>query len=658
MALPAPTVFEIGVLTHQPKMLKFMAGKFLAVDAMLNDNIMDKLDKYPKVAQDLIAPHLTGKWFFQYLGDRGSSLTLVEKSVDTNDKKQLQNFVTILQTFFTEMQNNDDTDVYSTMFESYLTNCCKTVDYHPTRLYQIGIREQLCVWHSNETDFLRNYLGSDKHDYNPSFNPLNVPDRFINFKNSIYTSKNPPLPMSVDTRTESDRFEVPRRLCWSKWFIKHERMPEALCQLLACLIVLQPKVNTQVEFLDVFTMLILVFSRLHVNIRATTLLLTKAFTLVKYNFELHQFSTPLIAFFSELGHFHFSRMTYVKLLDKNKQSIFYTSSQIAYLECIFEQLENNYLYVITIREYHKRCVSRSCLKENAQGIMLDKMGKLFQEACAILENMQKSHMAHFLNIKYKMFLLCFYHISNNRDGLQPLLTIIKGQIDSFKLRVDVPHLLSLQVEALDSVISQRGDISFRNLFDTKLAQVTFCNLSNIKNKLVLNCIVWLSIYYNPKYPMSTVRTNIETCIEYATLNINSLTNKKCYRLRLMYLMDQVFVSRHVHQAKFLSFKPTITHISLTKQMFLLDNIAPNFARLEPRSLPTLFENKPWVLPKSFPCYRNEPNFYKRLLLLDPFMRQHISFGAAQLKYHSRYYKPLGKPTINFAPVNFFNSVNM
>lgn len=649
-----PTVLETVLLSFQPKSLQTLAAKNMAKVVMENDLISKTMDKCSKLTQNLIAPHLSGKWFFQFFKSRGNSLLSIEKGIiDKQHEKETIYFVKILYRFLQEMQNSVNGGCYKTALDCYISQCCKSVDLHPTALYQIGIRQELNIWFGKDDHYMREYLASDQPNYSPGFDPLQVSANLTTFSHTVYTCKNVLIPGNVDTTHELGRFEVPHRLCWAKTFAKTEKNPEALCQLLSCLNTLDPCLHSKTEHLEVFTLLILIFAKLQINIRATNALFIKSFTLIKHKFQEVQFAAPLIKFFSELGNFDWAKLAYLRFLDQNKQSIFRNSTFVAYAESLIELGENICFYITTIREFHQNCKSADCTREKAQGIVLQNFINILKELNCVIQQMSETPEKIYIILQYKMLTVFYFKLSNQNPKIQPLLLEIKGQIDLFRKSDNLSYILSVQVDLLHEFNKERGVIFFQDIVGSRIAQVTASNLSSLKIKMLVKCMVWMLVYYKTFTFSCTTRDCFVNYLQELTKNLSALSNKKCYRLRLLYLMEQVFMYRKSHTttpSTELKFKPSLLTISANKNRFLRGNVAPTFARLDTKDLNNLMENEEWVSRQSLAPYTHDANLVKTLIKLDPFIREHISFGASQLKFHDRRFRVPVKYPIEFPPV--------
>ena len=650
MSLKTQTNFEIFVFCQQPETLQQACAKRLAAVAMQNDELGNS---HPLSVQDKIAAYLTGKWFLQYLKRNGQNLITLEQNVVERDYDERSHFLHILCRFFKEEgeKRTFDSDSLSCLLECYVSQACLLEQNDAVKLYQLGMTRNVPVWVGDGKDYVREYIASDQDNFTPTFVPLSIPSEFTTYKcqESIYNSEGIFPAFPIDYFSKSKRNEVPHRLCWAKHFILQERLPEALCQLLPSFNVIDEEIHSHCEHLELFALLLFVFARLQINIKSCSAVIEKMLTLVKYDFNKARFAGPLTAFFVELGDFKWAENVFLKFLDKNKKSSFYVSAVVIYVEGLFEQVENICFYIITVREYHKFCTRKFCLREKEQGVLLMKLENLLKKAENYLREVPCSSTYYYLLINFKMLKALFFKFSKHqeKDYFKSWMMSLRGDFESYCLRRRYPRGQNEQVAILKMIFDEMGYILFEETIPQKFKNVTVANLSSFKIKTQIRAMSCLLLFHNPDYDTSQVRANVCYILQETVSDLGPFSNGKSYRSRLLNLMAKVFVDRKIHPREMLYMTEAMTKIPNSKARHLENVISPNLDRFSLEKNDTKkFRNDPCVSREGLPNYTNYPLLVQHLILCDPYLKQHIEFGIAQTKFHKKFLPGI-TPAVNY-----------
>lgn len=667
--LPTPTVFEKTVFLHQPTTLKQCTGKAFSFVVMQEDDFT-RFEKLDNQVKDLCAIFLTGRWFLNYFKLRGqNSLTTLEKNIDQEEKKhQITKpkilFMLFLRHFLSLMNNhNPQYEILRVAFKCYMSSVCKSLDFHPTRLYAAGIREGLGIWILKADNYVRNYLASDALHYIPTFDLTNVPDELTNFSQEIFFSYSTRMSSFLEFYAKNDRMDVPRKLCWIKYFMHRERFPEALALLLACLMTLDPSLHSPIEHLDVFSLAIFTFARLHINIRATSLLIFKAFTFIKHDYEKHCFARSLVTYFTELGHFKLAHNIYYKFLDPISHSFYHYKTKHALIEGLLEQAENICLYVITIREYHKRCDKAACFRITAQGEHIEQLKYIIKDLLVLINSLNRTDDVVFYGLQTKLIQICYFLFLGRKDHRPHILSLIHNHVELLKLNSSPSSKLVAELFIMNDILKNRGEILNEHMFTEQVSYLTKSVASSLKCKILFKSSLWVYCFTTDGAITLKEKKTIGSLLDTLLPDLTLITNGKSYRLRLIRIAHDVFFKRKLHvkidllkPIENLKFKTSFVNISPIKLAFFNKIFAPNFAKLKinfDESGHCTDNEDRWSDHSIMPFYSKDEIFFRSLLRMDPFMKNHLCFGVNQLKFREVNYQKPGEIYVpDFAPVQF------
>jgi len=622
------TTFERSFILHQPKSLKCLTARFVAIHViMITDCLQSKFTNLEPGLQHLIAPHLYGKWFTQFIA-LNESLLHIEKAMDSTDKTKA-NTLTFLYKFFCNLPSPHlkTFTFHSLMAECYISEKCNTLDYFPTKLYHLGVRDNLKVMSFEVLEPCSHYFSCCSINFTPSLDPLPANSNFYQFDNAIYAMYKPFIVQPVATNWKKHE-EIPRRMSWAHYFYAHDRIPEALVQILCCLSVINADNNSRLEYLDMMSLLILVAAKLHFNIECQTYVVLSALSLISLSFEICELIPGIITMFSELGNFEWCKIIFYKFPVKNKYSRYYSQSLYAYADSLIEYIENICMSIIGLSEYHNRCRPFHCKHLEGYGVYRQKVYTLLSELNLIINKMLPAPETDLFKAQFALLKSFMCNVDNYDRKYQSCLSEAYGLMG--QVLENYPNKLTkTKAQIINSVLKSHGPLSFREMITEQMGRLNKSNVSNLKGKLLFKCIIYFFLFY--KYELGTegARTILNGYID-DTLDIFcAISNKKHYRIRLLKSCEKVFYHKMSHQnGNVVRFGIDKLKITKNASISMCQNLCPNFPFISLVPQQDLFANIPLTPACNFRTFICGPD---KLINLDPFIKNHIAFGASQLK---------------------------
>ena len=624
------TEFESHFLVHQPISLKNQTAKYVAEHiVMMSDCLTPEFYNLAPQVQHRIALFLNGKWSTQFVCEHNSSLSTIEACMDAADPSKETSFI-FLESFFSDLKNNHENyNFYNLMADCYISEKCNMITSLPVKLYFLGIRDNLDVFSRDFLFYSGQYFSSCSNNFTPTFFPLGAPLPFLTFENNIYSSTS-----NVDEKRVLKKWahadEIPRRMTWAQHFLTQDRYPESLVQVLASLNVLTAD-NTTFEILDIMSLLILIAATLHFNIKCQSFIVSCALSLVTFDNHLVILIPSILKMFSELGEFPTAKLIFESFLPKNKQSQFHIQTLENYANCLIEQCENNFIKIVGIAEFHQDCSSlhSRCYRVKAQGITKVKIKNLLFELHDVISLMHPSPETDLFKAQYFFLRAFLYKEENYKKNYQSCLNTT-GALLSLVLENATKPITKIIAHTLNLVYMSRIPMAFTDSISDRICHLNKASISNLRGKLIVKTICFLLMYYKPESHTVAERTTLNGYIEDAITTFSLISNKKHYRLRLLKALEKVFYRHLFHSnGDVVSFNILKTHISLKKSKRLKQCFFPNFPDLANASHIELISNQPRILPPKKESFNCNSNF---ILALDPYIKNHIAFGAAQLKF--------------------------
>lgn len=622
-----PTAFETTIITQQPKTLQNLTAKYCAKNLIMTSDCLEpEFTKLKPWIQNRIAPYLEGKWLGQFLCLHNSSLIEIEAFMDKTDKTK-ETTITFLYKFFSEIKpSTEDYSIFSLMVDCYISEKCNTFTTLPSKLYFLGMRDNLHIMNHGLDDAFCQYFSSCTVGFCPTFNPPAVSTEFEKFQNTIYSIHEPLLERPIST--DFDNYdEIPRRLTWANYYVSQDRFPEALVQVLSSLDRLNPKVHSRLEYLDLMTLLIFIVSNLHLNIKCQSFVVTAALTLVVYPFDICQFIPPIIKMFIELGHFQWAKIIFFKCIIKNKHSQYYIFCLHYYAEGLIDYIENLLLYIITVKQFHRDCVRiPACEKVKSQGVARKKIHTLLIELYTVIAKMPVSSETDLFRAEYALYKAFIFKIEDFSRKYLASLNEAGGLLAQVIETAQNP-LTKLKASVINLMYMCRGSIYFTEIISNKLGEINKASLSNLKCKLLYKSIIICCLN---KFEFIISDSSFLNGLLAETIDSFSLlSNKRHYRLKLLKRVDKIF---HLKQSHFFHdpvfFPRDLLKISDLKDVLLCQCLFPHFPEYVCITRQQLISNYSWMpieQSQHFSCKIID------LFELDPFIKNHVAFGTSQLK---------------------------
>lgn len=623
------TSFETTFIAHQPKSLSWLAAKTVAFRIiMITDCLAPTFNKLKPCIQYKIALHLNGKWLGQFISSHGSSLSTIETCMDQSEPSKMTTLAFFYR-FFCELRPiTEDYSFYNLMADCYISEKCNNFICLPSKLFFLGIRDNLKVMSNSFLEPCNEYFSSCSIKFKPKLNPLPASLQFFQFDNAIYSTHVPTIAQTL-CQNWDETAELPRRLTWANYYVGVDRYPEALVQLLECCNIIDPKIHSDVECFNLMGLLINVAANLHFNIKCQTFIIMCALSLVTLSFQICEFIPGIIAIFRELGNFEWAKIVFLKRFTKNRFSQFYTLTLENYAESIIDNCENIILYINGIQEYHRDCKISRCDATKSQGSLRKKLFTLSDELNAIINKMHPSPETDLFKAQCAIVKAFIYKFQGchrkylcSIDEIRNLFTLISDTAEK--------PITKLKVTIFNLVFLGRGPALFRDIIADKIGRLNTSTLSILKGKLYFKSAIIMLLFYKREIETVANRACLNGYIDSALDSFFLVSNHKHYRIRLLRSFEKIFYHHFSHRyGDRAALNKQQLGISLHKNALLCYYLFPNFPELALISRQHLISNVPW-----FPKALEWPQIcnVNRLIALDPFIKNHISFGASQLKY--------------------------
>jgi len=625
------TTFETVVLLAQPKTLKFMASKtFVMYFIQTNDCIEEKLEQLKLIIQHNLAQHLRGKWLSQYVQSFGPSLFVIEDKMDKLDPSQL-NSLQFLNRFFTQLKSRQELYNGATlMADSYISEKCNNLSSLPTKLFHLGIRKNLKVLKYGKLKFQAEYLSSNCPDFVPFYDPLIPHPDLAKFENTIYAINQATFegPIVTDWTTDT---EIPRRLTWATFLVSRDRFPEGLVQVLSCFKVLDLEIHSRFDCLELFSLLIFIFANLSVNIRCQVYTLLSALSYVVFPFEIFQLLPSMIAMFRELGHFKWVEFLYHKFKNPNVHSQYYEKVLTEYAETLIDCCENHLINITAIREFHKYCKTKICNIKSAQGASRRLIHDNLTKLNLVIGRMEPSSTTDLFRAQFYLIKGFLYKIDgSSQKNINCCINQAVGLCNLIRENLPQQNLIRLRASVLKAILMKKDAQICRELINEKLGRINKTTLSSLKCKLYFKSLFILLFHYDEQTETRSSRSWINSYVDDLITNYKLLSNYRHYRLRLLKMLDKVFFNMFNHRINnVLCFSPRKLQLSEKRDKLISNNLFPHFTDLNQASSNQLYSNYRWFPNQKALTYLCRVNDF---IVLDPYIKNHISFGYSQLKY--------------------------